>query len=125
MAAELISLTSEVNVCVNLVQCTLEFLGPWILEGQLLLPQAHVCSLISCLSLDVSSCILWSEKIKCLPLLIRGGIVFVLCVLLQYSREGILPWKLLVPRRPTKMSPKHGCLSVELGIKFTSGVYKY
>lgn len=43
MAADLISLTSEINVCENLVQCTLEFLGPWILQGQLLLPQAHVC----------------------------------------------------------------------------------
>lgn len=43
MAAELISLTSEVNVCENLLQHTLEFLGLWVLQGQLLLLQAHVC----------------------------------------------------------------------------------
>lgn len=125
MAPELISLSSEVNVCENLVQCTLEFLGSWILQGQLLLPQAHVCSLVSCLSLDVSSCILWSDKMKCLALLIRVEFIFMLCLLLQYSREGTLPWKLLVPQRPAKMSPKHGFLSLERGIKFTSGVYNH
>lgn len=48
-----------------------------------------------------------------------------LCLLLQCSREGTLLWKLLVPQRPVTMSPKHGCLSLELGIKFTSSVYKH
>lgn len=48
-----------------------------------------------------------------------------LCLLLQYSRENILPWKLLVLQRPAKMSLEHGFLSLELGIRFTSGMHKH
>lgn len=95
-----------------------------ILQGQLLLPQSRMCSLVSCLSLDVSSCILWSEKDKVFSSINKGRIIFMLSLLLQYSREGTLPWKLLVPQRPAKMSLDHGFLSLELGIKFTSGVNK-
>lgn len=55
----------------------------------------------------------------------KGGIILMLCLLLQYSRESTLPWKLFVLQRPAKMSLEHRFLSLELGIKFTSGVHKH
>lgn len=73
MAADLISLTSEASVCENR-EGTAYSGVPWPLDPQGSAPAASgmlVCFLVSCLSSDVSGCILWSEKRKCLALLIR------------------------------------------------------
>lgn len=73
MADELISLTSEANVCENHRGAVCSVV-PWPLDPQGSDPAASgtlVCSSVFCLSLDVSGCIRWSEKIKCLALLIR------------------------------------------------------
>lgn len=122
MAAELKSLTSEVNVCENLLQHTLEFLGLWILQGQLLLPQAHVCVPWYLVYLWMLAAAFFGRKHKVFSSINKGGIIFMLC---STPGKALCLWKMLVLQRPAKMSLKHGFLSLVLGNKFTSGVYKH
>lgn len=53
----------------------------------------------------------------------KGVVVFMLYLLLRYSRKGI--WKQPVLQKPVEEALKHDFLTVELGIKFKPGVYKH
>lgn len=93
MTAELVSLTFKANVCENYkgVACSVV---PWPRDPQGPAPAASgtlVCSLVSCLSLDVNSYILWSEKIKFFSFVNQGGVVFMLCLLLWHTGIAALP----------------------------------